>query len=259
MKRPATLAPVRPNVGLEAAYRARLDQQIRDMQRSVAYWLKAAYRRETPEIAMDASPAKELQAAVRRLARRWQRNFDALAPKMAAYFAGSVANRSERALMAQMRKAGFTVKFKMTATMNDAYQAVIAENVGLIRSIPSEYFTQIEGMVMRSVQQGRDLSHLTDELEERYGITRRRAEFIARDQNNKATAVFTRVRQQEAGVTEAIWVHSRGGRVPRPSHVAFSGERFNIRQGALIDGERIWPGELPNCRCVSRAVIPGFT
>lgn len=257
--RPKTFAAVQPNVGLEQAYRRRLEQQIRDMQRSVEYWLRAAYRANTPEIAQDASPAVELRNAVRRLARRWQRNFDALAPKMASYFASTVNVRSEKALKAAMKKAGWTVEFKYTPAMNDAFQATIAENVGLIRSIPSEYFTQIEGLVMRSVQQGRDLSTLTDELEARYGVTRRRAEFIARDQNNKATATFTRVRQQQAGVTEAIWQHSAGGRTPRPSHVAFSGKRFNIRDGALIDGKRIWPGELPNCRCVSRSLLPGFS
>jgi uncharacterized protein with gpF-like domain len=256
---PKTLTPVRPNAGTEAAYRKAIDRQVRDMQASVEYWLRASYRANPPELAHDASPAIELRNAVRRLARRWQRNFDALAPKMAAYFATAVSNRSAHSMRATMRKAGWTVPFKPTRAMNDAYQATIAENVGLIKSIPSEYFTQVEGLVMRSVQQGQDLSHLTDELEKRYGITRRRAAFIARDQNDKATATFTRVRQIEAGVTHAIWVHSAGGRVPRPSHVAFSGERYDIRRGALIDGARIWPGELPNCRCVSRPCIPGFS
>jgi SPP1 gp7 family putative phage head morphogenesis protein len=151
-----------------------------------------------------------------------------------------------------------TVEFKMSPAMNDVFQATVTENVSLIKSIPSQYFTDVEGLVMRSVQRGGDLSGITDELEKRYGITRRRAAFIARDQNNKANATFTRVRQQELGVTEAIWLHSAGGKEPRPSHVAFSGKTYNIREGALIDGKRIWPGELPNCRCVSRPVVPGF-
>jgi hypothetical protein len=41
----------------------------------------------------------------------------------------------------QPSNAGFTVEFKMTSQMNNALQATIAENVGLIRSIPEKYFT----------------------------------------------------------------------------------------------------------------------
>ena len=33
----------------------------------------------------------------------------------------------------------------MTSQMNNALQATIAENVGLIRSIPEKYFTEVEG------------------------------------------------------------------------------------------------------------------
>lgn len=90
----------------------------------------------------------------------------------------------------------------MTSQMNNALQATIAENVGLIRSIPEKYFTEVEGLVMRSVARGRDLSYLTDELQKRYGITRRRAAFIARDQNNKATSVVQSARQQALGITQ---------------------------------------------------------
>ncbi len=100
----------------------------------------------------------------------------------------------------------------MTAPMNNALQATIAENVGLIRSIPEKYFTEVEGLVMRSVARGRDLSYLTDELQKRYGITRRRAALIAHDQNNKATSVMQAARQQSLGITQGVWKHSHAGK-----------------------------------------------
>jgi uncharacterized protein with gpF-like domain len=93
-------------------------------------------------------------------------------------------------------------------------------------------------------------------------VTKRRAALISRDQNNKATAVITRVRQQELGVAEAIWVHSTAGKTPRPTHVKAGRERvrYAIAEGWYDPHEKknVWPGELINCRCVSRAVIPGF-
>jgi hypothetical protein len=75
----------------------------------------------------------------------------------------------------------------------------------------------IEGLVMRSVQTGRDLGQLMKDLQEQFGVTRRRAAFVARDQNNKATASMTRARQHEPGITQAIWVHSGAGKHPRPT------------------------------------------
>lgn len=144
--------------------------------------------------------------------------------------------------------------------MRDALEATVAENVSLIKSIGSQYLTAIEGHVMRSVTTGRDLAPLARRLELQYGVTRRRAALIARDQNNKATAVITRERQNELGI-KAIWLHSAGGKEPRPTHVANSGKVYDPKEGWFDPdvGEHIWPGTLINCRCVSKSVIPGLT
>lgn len=205
-------------------------------------------------------PAEELTRAVGTLTERWQTQFNEAAPKLADYFATSVAERSDATLKTILRDGGFSVRFQMSPAMRDIVQATNSANVGLIRSISQQYLTNIEGMVMRSVQTGRDLGTLAKDLEREYGVTKRRAALIARDQNNKATAAMTRARQGELGVTEAIWQHSAGGREPRPTHVANSGKRYNIATGWYDPAVKkfIFPGELINCRCVSRAVIPGF-
>jgi putative phage head protein len=41
-------------------------------------------------------------------------------------------------------------------------------------------------------------------LRKDYGISERRAAFIARDQTNKAKAAIEKARRQELGITEAI-------------------------------------------------------
>jgi len=255
---PKYLRPVRPNVGIQTDYQTRLDDLIDEMHRSVNYWIKAKYRANPPEaMAQDASPAATLRAAMRRLSRRWLKKFDELAPEIARHFATRAADRSDKALAAALRKAGFTVKFKMTAAQNDAVQAVIGENVALIKSIPASYLTQVEGAVMRSVATGRDIGTLTDELQAHFHVTRRRAAFIARDQNAKMTGTIVRSRQKELGITEAKWLHSAGGKHPRKNHVAYSGKKYNVETGAYIDGEYIFPGQLINCRCVSISLLPG--
>lgn len=238
-----------------------MERLIDAMSRSVVWWVGAAWRRNPPTMAQDASPAREMRDVLAELRRRWEKRFDDLSADLARWFATSAADRSDLALKAALKKGGFTVEFKTTREMNDVLQASVAENVSLIKSIPSEYFTQVEGSVMRSVQAGRDLHQLAEELHHRHGVTKRRAAIIARDQNNKATAVVTRVRYQELGITKARWLHSAGGKEPRKTHVQASKDRviYDVNEGWFDPDPRvqqnIWPGQLINCRCVAVPVL----
>jgi SPP1 gp7 family putative phage head morphogenesis protein len=255
--KPINLRPVRHNAGLEAAYRKRLTALVDEMNSSLLYWLGAAYKANAP-VALDESPAAAMRAAMRKMSRRWQRNFDKGADKLANWFAQKNKDYADVALKGILKDAGFTVEFRMTAPLNDAYQAVIGEQVGLIRSIASQHLTQVEGMVMRSVQQGRDLGTLSNQLQKQFGVTKRRAALIARDQNNKATATITKTRQLELGITQAKWRHSSAGKEPRPSHVHADGELYDIAKGMYLDGVWTWPGVEINCRCTSAPQILGF-
>lgn len=252
------LKPVRSSAAIRSAYQRKLEALVDEMHRSLGYWLAVRYRQQSPRMALDASPARELRAAMRKLARRWQARFDELAPKLAAYFAQSANERVDDELRRMLRDAGVTIRFKMTKAQAEAMQATIGENVSLIKSIAQQHLSNVEGAVMRSVQGGRDLASLTKELEERHGVTRRRAAFIAKSQNNIATATLVRARQQELGVKKARWKHSAGGKHPRPEHVAFSGKTYDVDKGAFLEGKWTWPGREINCRCVSVPIIPGF-
>lgn len=254
--RTQTLRRISPNAGIEAWYRRQLDNAVSEMHNSVLYWLRAEYRKT--DLAQDASPVNLMRGAMQQLARRWQKKFDEMALRLARRFAGDVLKNSDASLSTALRDAGFTVPFRMTAEMNTALQASITENVNLIRSIPQQHLTQVETLVMQSVGRGRDLKTLTDELEKRYGITRRRVALIARDQNNKATSVMQSARQRSVGITEGIWRHSRAGKTWRPSHVKANGKRFDLRKGMFLDGKWVLPGEEINCKCGWEAVIPGL-
>lgn len=277
----------RPSAAIEAEYRARMERLVTEMAESVLYWMKAAYKANPPVMAMDGgsdvsmagsdagyrrsgaiysgiafdrrTPAEHLQDAFRSLAKRWQHKFDEAAPRLARWFATKASRRSDATLQHILKDGGFSVKFTMTPAAADIIDAVVAENVALIRSIPQQYLTQVEGAVMRSVRQGRDLGPLAKELREQYGVTKRRAALIARDQSNKATADMTRARQVEKGY-KAIWRHSHGGKEPRPTHLANDGKTYDPVRGWYDPHEKklIWPGTLIRCRCYSQTIIPGF-
>jgi len=256
------LRPVHPNAGIEAEYRRKLDVLIEEMHRSVLYWIRSAYRQNEP-LATDETPAAALQKAMRELSKRWLKQFDDAADRLARYFSRSVEKRSSAALRKILKDAGLTVEFAMTPAMRDVLGATVNQNVVLIKSIPREYLGQVEGIVMRGVQTGRDLGQVSKDLQERLGVTKRRAALISRDQNNKATAAFSRARQMEVGLTEAVWVHAGGGHEPRPTHLKAGRERtrYRISEGWFDPAEKkfIQPGELINCRCIGRPVIRGFS
>jgi uncharacterized protein with gpF-like domain len=258
------LRPVRPSAAITAEYEAKLVKLIREMQDSVVYWLKASYRQNEPRIiAMDETPADALRRTMKELAARWIRKFDKASEKLAEWFTQSVENRSTTQLKKILKEGGIAVDFQMTPAMRDIRDATVNQNVSLIKSIPRQYFTEVEGMVQRSVQTGRDMGQLSKDLQARFGITRRRADFIARDQNEKATAAFNRVRQLEAGIDENEWLHSGGGRTQRPTHVKAGRERtrFDLRKGWYDPAVKkyIWPGTEPNCKCVGKPVLKGFS
>lgn len=266
MKRPKRklFRAVHANAGIEADYRRRLLKIVRQMSNSYVYWLQARYRANPPRMAQDELPARELERVLKRMGIEWSRRIEEVAPKLARYFAQSTRRQTEASLRRILREAGVTVRMPpMTGELRDVMQATIAENVGLIKSIGSQYHTEVEGLVMRSVTAGRDLQQLTRDLRARYDITEDRARLISLDQNNKATSAIRRERETALGLDEAIWMHSHAGKEPRPTHLANDGKKFSIKDGWFDPDprvrQRIWPGQLIRCRCTWRVVVPGFS
>lgn len=257
------LPPVHANAGIAVLYKRKIERMVRQMNRSVTYFLRAAYNANEPRVvklAQDELPSVALRRAIRELAKRWDKRFDEAAEDLARYFAKKATLRTDKQLENILRTAGISVKFQMTRAQQDIFRATVIENVSLIKSIPSEYFPKVEGLVMRSVQVGGDLEKLIAGLMKLNGHNMVRARTIARDQNRKATSALHRARQLELNIEEAIWLHSHGGKKPRKRHLAYHGKRYKVAKGAPVGdkppGSFVQPGFEINCRCVSRSVIP---
>lgn len=269
-QRPKYLPAVQPNAGLRVMYDKRIMALIRKMVDDVTKSVMAAYEENPPRVAQlamaaDELPSDQLRRLFRELSKQWRASFEVGAHELAEYFAQAASQRSDVQLKAILTKAGFAVTFKLSPAQRDILKAVVAENVALIKSIPEQYLTAVGGAVMRSVQVGRDVGGLRKELQEQFGVTRRRASLIARDQNNKATSAFNRARQLEIGVKQARWMHSRAGKTKRPTHVAKNGKLYDVATGwydpdayGKGKGAYIWPGQLINCRCTSQSLFPGL-
>lgn len=258
--------PVFPNAGVGAWYAAQLLAILEDMQASVLPFIRAAYGRteSLTDMAQDARKPKTraelLDEGLRKWGGLWIKRLDKMAARLATQFTDKAFTATETSMRDSFRRGGLTVKFKPTAATLEATHAVTADNVGLIKSIAQKYHDDVRAEVWASVRKGGDLQQLTEALKTKHGVAKKRAEFIALDQNVKAKATIEQTRRLELGIKKAIWMHSHAGKVPRPDHVKANGVEFDIAQGRWDADEKAYvlPGFLIKCRCTSRAVIPGF-
>jgi hypothetical protein len=214
-------------------------------------------------IATDAPPTvTKVDRVLKKWGDKWQRKFDKLSKDVSAKFAKRSFASTDIAMKAALRNAGFTVSFKPTRKSLEAYKLVVADNVGLIRNLHQSLYNKIQQDTWASVRAGGDMASLSQKLHKSYGIEANRAALIARDQNNKAKAVLESSRRQQLGIRKAIWQHSSAGKEPRRVHLKWGqdGQEFDLDKGLYDPDEGQWvlPGVLINCRCSSRAIIPGL-
>jgi SPP1 gp7 family putative phage head morphogenesis protein len=135
------------------------------------------------------------------------------------------------------------------------------ENVALIQSIPSQSLGQVRDVLTKGLAEGKTVEALARDIEDRFDVTRSRANLIARDQTLTLAAQLNQERMKAAGVGEYTWRVSGSplgdGRV-RPDHLALEGTRHRLNNPPITDrrtGRRGHPGTDINCRCEAEPVL----
>jgi hypothetical protein len=220
-------------------------------------WSARVQYDSTP-LAFDYATARQLYDVMEQAAKEWRKNFTSQAKALSKAFSSGAMKATDNSFKEGLRKAGFSVKMQVTPAVRTVLDDVVGENVKLISSIAEQHLAEVTELVKESVSAGRDLKGLSDALQERFGVTKRRAEFIARDQNNKATSNIHRQRQLQYGLL-AKWRHTMASVNPRQEHEDWDGEIYDPEEGMYSEeeGEDQWPGTAINCGCSSESVIPG--
>ena len=275
------LKPVRANEGVRMAYRKALWALLVKMHRDVLHAVEPVYR-ELPNIAMDdlqGASEQELFDLMEEVAKEWRENFVSASKDIAKKFADGSMKATDVAFKSALRDAGFSVKM----TVDDAVQSVldnlIEDNVDLIKSISEDYLAEVAELVRDSVREGRSMKALSERLGDMVDLdrigrgqrldesddsllarTQRHADFIARNENNRATSSIHKARQKQFGITQAQWIHTAASVNPRPEHEDWDGELYNVDEGMYseVDEEAVWPGSIYNCGCCCLSVIPGM-
>lgn len=192
------------------------------------------------------------EVSLRNLFRKVAREFLGQVPNSEmARLAEQAAQGVSSFQLAQMRAAwrsalGIDIYkvFRSEPRLRTAVKRFTTENVALIKSIPSTYFSQVEKVVFEGVRKGTRHETLRKLIEQRTGVARSRAALIARDQVGKFYGDLHRERQQALGVSRYRWRTMRDNLV-REEHEAREGQTFTW-DNPPEDGH---PGHPINCRC----------
>ncbi len=124
-----------------------------------------------------------------------------------------------------------------------------AENVRLITNFTEEMTDRMDRLI--SVNYGKPVQDVADQIQSIFDTTRSRAELIARDQTLKLNSQVTQEAQRTAGVDRYIWSTSQDGSV-RDDHAELEGQMFSWSDPPVTNkqGETNHPGQDYQCRCV---------
>lgn len=148
----------------------------------------------------------------------------------------------------------------------------LAEEYGQTLHLPIQDFLkkETEALRLRITQHafaGGRYETLAKEIQASYGVSQRKAKFLARQETALLMAKFKQVRYEEAGSEGYIWgcvkmPHQAKGQPYQPGcvryyHAKNEGKYFTWRQGAVVNdkGEHKHPGQDYGCRCFPRVVM----
>lgn len=138
-----------------------------------------------------------------------------------------------------------------------------AANLDLdIKRFRDDQVLALRKAVQKNFEAGNRFEELIKSIQKSYGVSERKAHFLARQETNLLISKFKETRYTEAGVTHYRWrcVVGSPAHPVRPSHKALDGKIFRWDDPPITtpDGEPVRrnnPGQDYNCRCVAVPVL----
>ena len=264
-----------PSEGIRKWYKRELSALSTEMSRKTIADIIKVYRRENENIkalyAQDADSAEVLKAELDKLNNEFYAVFTGKAESLAKGFVTRQADYTNISVKGSLKAfgAGLGNSFEVNFTKNfytpqdrQILSAAIEANVNLIKSINSQFFEEIAGLVFRSVINAEGITSLKEGLSKISGKLDKRIDLIASDQTKKVYEALSRSKLADAGVSKYEWVYTYGSKKPQWERVyhrdVLAGQIFDLSTPITVDpktGEKGYPGTLINCHCIKRPVI----
>jgi SPP1 gp7 family putative phage head morphogenesis protein len=172
-----------------------------------------------------------------------------------------VLRRDEAAWIRHGRTIGQALRGEIaTAPIGPAYQNLMAQQLNLITSLPTEAAARVHFLATEHMLGGDRWENIAEDILATGEVTRSRANLIARTETGRASTTFTQVRAEHIGSDGYIWRTAKDADV-RKRHKELEGtfHRWDDPPVASESGQRemrYHPGAGPNCRCFPEVVLP---
>lgn len=206
-------------------------------------------------VSADPPETPEQSATLLDHLRRYARVITPWANSVAQRMIADVARDDRQAWRARGAEMGRLLHHEIeTAPTGQAMQAILAEQVGLITSLPIEAAERVHRLTIEGITNSTRAKEIAAEIMRTGEVTASRAMTIARTEVSRTATTLTKVRAQHVGSTYFEWViaDSRA----RPSHKALNGRTFRWDSPPECDpGHHALPGCIWNCRCRPRVIF----
>jgi SPP1 gp7 family putative phage head morphogenesis protein len=179
------------------------------------------------------------------------------AVQAAAQMLTDVNHRDEQAWseMAKEMSVGLRREIHRAPT-GQHLQALLAEQVDLITSLPTEAAQRVHELTIAGLEDSTRASEIAKEILRSGEVSESRATLIARTEVARTASTLTQARAQHIGSEGYIW-RTSGDSDVRESHKAMNGKfvRWDSPP-TLSDGTTTHAGQIYNCRCYPDPVLP---
>ncbi len=202
---------------------------------------------------------REMQAELERYAKR----LEPWARRQAKKLTDAVSRSNAYAYKQNSKAMATAIKLNVAELQVGVIaRALMAEQVGLIKSIPTEAGARAQKIAFEAALYGTRAAPDDDtvnELKKQLGLStevaRSRAQLISVTETARANSVINQARAQAVGARGYIWRTTMDG-AERYSHAKMNGKYVEYdKPPTLIDGTTGHAGTFPRCRCYGEPVF----
>lgn len=223
-------------------------------------------RRKVWTLPEDQAPATVIAASVsanERFKRLHADIEEALSPTKAALVIGGASfvsdysqtmNNVELQFKKSVKPLGVTPQ--LSQDMVDTLAERYSNNMKLyIQKWAEPQILKLRELVQKNAFNGARAESLVKIIESEYGVSQRKAKFLAKQETKLVTSAFNQERYKSVGVTKYRWSTSRDERV-REEHRELNGKVFQWGEAVIDDqGNKGDPGQAFGCRCIAIPVV----
>lgn len=151
-----------------------------------------------------------------------------------------------------------TIEAKLTESQRGIIAAEWGQNLDkYVKDFAAEKILEMRELVSTNAFAGRRANDLVEMLKDNYGISQRKARFLARQETSLLLSKFRETRYRDVGANRYRWSTSHDERV-RHDHKDLNNKIFDWILPPVTNrrtGARNHPGEDFGCRCVAIALI----